>query len=296
MSEICQREKRQIARLKEVIGPDFYHLFSWHECIGERRVRVQIDYFEEFFNEETVDWVRRIPGPFRLILAAADFAEFRKKAAQIEEARPDVRVGFWPIVPGSYWISPFARRADIEATARDLENARPNDEVMFDLELPILTKSLFYKNLPGFFAKKRFIRGTMQELAGRGVHVSSAEYPPPGRFSSFLLRALGVSFSIPAVPYTRIVMYYTSMIPHGWIADGIQRQIRRDARRYGERFQAGVGPIAIGILGDEPVLPPADLENDLAFVRDAGVGTAVVFRLGGLNNDYMRVIESFAGK
>ncbi len=255
---------------------------------------MRIDYFEEFFGADTLEWIRRVPGPSRLILAAPNFVAFREMEKQIQNARADVTVAYWPIVPRSYWISPFSFCSDIESFVRDLESAGTGDAVMFDLELPILNKKLFLQNLPGFFAKKQIIRQTMQRLSARNVHVSSAEYPPPGRITSALLRFLGVSFSPMAIPYTRIVMYYTSMIPKGWISSNVRSQVRRDARRYGARFQAGVGPIALGILGDEPVLPPAELENDLAFLQDAGVGTAVVFRLGGLNEDYIRVIESFS--
>lgn len=255
---------------------------------------MQIDFFEEFVDERTLPLIQDLPKPTRIIIAAGTPAQYRLHARTIQEKTEGVSTAFWPILPGSYWISPFSDHADIVRLTGELAEMDPGEEVMYDLELPIMNKKLFLRNAPGFFRKKDAIRKSMKTLARRGIRVSSAEYPPPGRAAALLLRGLGVSFDPPGIPYTRIVMYYTSMIPDGWIRRAVDRQVLRDARRYGDLYQAGVGTIAPGILGDEPVLSPAGLEKDLAFLRDAGVQRAVVFRLGGMNDDYLMIVRAFS--
>ena len=55
----------------------------------------------------------------------------------------------------------------------------------------------------------------------------------------------------------------------------------------------GLGTIAIGVLGNEPILSPVDLEDDLKFFNGAGISRAVIFRLGGLTGEYLSIINKY---
>ena len=85
-------------------------------------------------------------------------------------------------------------------------------------------------------------------------------------------------------------MFYTSMIKNKTIKEKIKEHIARN-----HSFQVGLGTIARGILGDEPILSPKELEKDLDFLHRKKIKRAVIFRLGGLNKEYMKKIKIFTG-
>lgn len=72
-------------------------------------------------------------------------------------------------------------------------------------------------------------------------------------------------------------MAYTSMNPLLNI-----KKIRAD--------KIGIGCIAKGIYGNEKILSPEELERDLKILQKSGK-EVVIFRLGGLNKEYVRIIE-----
>ena len=60
-----------------------------------------------------------------------------------------------------------------------------------------------------------------------------------------------------------------------------------------DNYSISLGTIAIGILGNEPILLPKSLREDLEFVKKAGFNKIVIFRLEGLNKDYIKVLERY---
>ena len=54
-----------------------------------------------------------------------------------------------------------------------------------------------------------------------------------------------------------------------------------------------LGTIARGIFGNEPSLSLENLERDLEFVKKAGFNKIIIFRLGGLDNGHVRIIDKF---
>ncbi len=62
----------------------------------------------------------------------------------------------------------------------------------------------------------------------------------------------------------------------------------------GSFYEIGLGTIAEGIGGHEPKLVARDLEKDLAFIKSCGISTVTIFRLGGLDKDYLGIIDKFA--
>ena len=62
------------------------------------------------------------------------------------------------------------------------------------------------------------------------------------------------------------------------------------------QYSISLGTIAVGILGNEPILSPEKLEKDLEFVEKAGFKKVIIFRLGGLNKEYIKIIDKFQRK
>ncbi|RMF06261.1 hypothetical protein D6764_02590, partial [Candidatus Woesearchaeota archaeon] len=123
------------------------------------------------------------------------------------------------------------------------------------------------------------------------------EYPIANRRIQKKMEWLGVSYPQSKYKHKRIIMYYSSMIKNKKAREMIKKNIAEMAgeRENEEVLQAGLGTIAKGILGNEPVLKPQELDKDLSFCRENGIRTAVIFRLGGLNEGYMRIINKHWG-
>jgi hypothetical protein len=169
--------------------------------------------------------------------------------------------------------------------------------LLLDLELPLLAPKLFVRNALHFWGNKNKIREIMAR-AGNPWRIVTAEYPAHPLLQG-LWRLLGVSYSLKRYEHERIVMFYTSMLRNhgrwgGFLVRRFKRVIARRVRNLGPVFHVGLGTIAPGVWGDEPILSPESLEGDLDFCRDQGVATVVIFRAGGLNDNYLSVLRRFA--
>ena len=89
-------------------------------------------------------------------------------------------------------------------------------------------------------------------------------------------------------------MFYTSSFRSkglSFLVNKIKRDLEKIKNK--EKCLIGLGFIAKGILTTKSILSPEDLEKDLKSVKNAGFDKVVIFRLGGLDKDYMRVLERF---
>ena len=124
-----------------------------------------------------------------------------------------------------------------------------------------------------------------------GKKIVTAEYPIKGKFSQWILTFLSVSFSPKRYGNKKIVMYYTSMHKgYSWL---LLKQIKNLHRKYGKDLHVGLGTIATGILGDEPILKRENLERDLKTMKKIGISEVVIFRLGGLNKKYIKTLQNY---
>ena len=64
-------------------------------------------------------------------------------------------------------------------------------------------------------------------------------------------------------------------------------------KERGSQFVLGLGTIATGVQGNEPLLSKKSLKRDLTLAKNLGVREVVIFRLGGLNKKYKEVLEEF---
>lgn len=63
-----------------------------------------------------------------------------------------------------------------------------------------------------------------------------------------------------------------------------------------DKYLISLGTIATGILGNQPILPPKELKDDLHYVKSIGFKRVIIFRLGGLNKEYIKVINQFINR
>lgn len=258
---------------------------------------MRIDYFEEFPTAEDLARAGLIHGHSLVYLASHSLAEFNELSKALLAANPNLKAGYWPVLKESYWISPFANTHELQELKTQLAKVKDLD-VLLDLELPLLKSSLFFRNLFSYTKNKRIIREILLLGATGNVRFSTAEYPFAVGMFRWLFMLLGVSYNDKQYRHQRIVMYYSSMAKRVlppinmdircWLKQVLRREVKRN-----HSVAFGLGTLAVGVLGNEPILTPQELENDLAFCATCGVSRVVLFRLGGLTEDYIQIISKF---
>jgi hypothetical protein len=86
-----------------------------------------------------------------------------------------------------------------------------------------------------------------------------------------------------------IKMQYPSMAP---ISDkDYKNYIKKAKRKYKKDFILALGVIAKGIKRDEPILKPKQFDHYLNLSK--GIKEIIIYRLGGLNKDYLKAINKY---
>ena len=244
---------------------------------------MQISFFEEFPTKENLAKIKFINFPTKLYLAAPSLKEFQK--IQISSSQIIEKI-YWPILKRKegYWFSPFSQRKALKRTLQEVEKSKV--PILWDAELPTHTNPLLYLTQShNFFRNRNIIRNFIK---GR-KNVYTAEYFPSSKSAEILLEILGLSFY--SKTHTPIKMIYSSM--HDFGEKFMRREIKNAQGRYGKRVYIGLGTLTHGIRGDEPVISRKLLERDLKICKDLGIKEVIIFRLGGMNKEYQKVIEKF---
>ena len=113
----------------------------------------------------------------------------------------------------------------------------------------------------------------------------------------WLLESFGFSYDSARYSVKKIRMYYSSF-RRPLFGDTISQWLfRREAARcarFGEVL--GIGLIARGIYGDEPVYDYHVLKRELEIAQEEGVEEVVIFRLGGVDGEVRTGLEDFYNK
>jgi hypothetical protein len=258
---------------------------------------LRVDFFEEFpEKQKNLEKIKLIDFDCVVYLASKTLDEFLKYRKEISAVNKKVECAWWPLIKNSYWISSFSKYEDLEKLVFELKKYKFKTplKVLLDLELPLLKLKLFVKNLLDFRRNKKLIKSLFIDKS-LNIDIRTAEYPFTGKFFSFILGFFGVIYSVDKYPHKKIVMYYSSMIPKK-IHKITKKRIIKKSKIMKNKLQVAIGTIAIGILGNEPILKPKEFEKDLKFCSDNGIRDVVVFRLGGLDKKYLKIIKKFVDK
>lgn len=256
---------------------------------------MQINFFEEFPTENNLKKAKLINFLSTIYIAAKSLKEFKISKEKLNKINPNLEAGYWPILEKSYWISPFSYTYELKNLLKDIQENKLNGslKILIDLELPFLNKILFLKNLFSFYKNKKLIKKIFEDSSKLNIEILTAEYPIANKFSQMRLEWLGISYPIKKYPHKKITMLYSSMIKNKSTLDYIKNFIICKSKEYTQNFQVGLGTIAVGILGNEPILSPENLDKDLNFLKNNNIKTTVIFRLGGLNKEYLKVIQKY---
>ena len=240
---------------------------------------MQIDFYEEFPTKENLKKLKLVKYPVKLFVAVKSLEEFKKLEKQIKKIKKDIKIAYWPIIPNSYWISPFSNTKDLFELFGSLDKIQ--NEFLMDLEIP-LKKSMVIKNLFFFFKNKKLIKKFIEKKKNR---ITTAKFPIP--IISPLIKLLGLDYKIKT---EKSLMWYSSMR-----SKTMNKCIKNHLKNLKDKHQYSIslGTIAKGILETEPILSPKGLEKDLEFVKKVGFKKVIIFRLGGLNKNYIKIIDKF---
>lgn len=248
---------------------------------------MQISFFEEFPNKSNLSKLKFVTWTTKLYIGAKSVTEFKRIKASIKNKHVK-EVIYWPILEKKegYWISPFSRRKALLRIFGELDGLKI--PVMLDLELPTTQNPwLLITQKFNFFRNKKLIRKFIENYAG---DVYLAEYYPEGKWKEKVMKFLGLHYSAPKVKVIKMV--YHSL--HRFInQEFLEREFRRGVKEYGKNYLVALGTIAPGISGCEPKLSLSQLEEDLKIAEYVGIKEVIIFRLGGLDRKYLKVLNKF---
>ena len=165
------------------------------------------------------------------------------------------------------------------------------------------------------FGNQKKIMEFFKEHADYGIHLVTNEMPVKGFPTvppQFIQKFTGTSFDPKKYGNDEIIKglyssFYRSlgfkMIDQ--YADWLLRtQIRHGGKKYGKNFSTNLGCLAAGAMGNEPTLTPDQFHDDLRIVHDEATKgnhkenfkdpfRVYLFRLGGLNKEYVDCMKDF---
>lgn len=242
---------------------------------------MKIEFYEEFPSKENLKKLNLIKFPTKIFIAANSIKDFKKYEKIAKSYKKDIEVAYWPIIKNSYWISPFSNLKDLEELFKELNSIK--NSLLIDLELPLSKNwKLYIKNLWHFRKNKKLIKEFLEENKSR---ITTAEYP--FTIISSLTKFMGLNYKI---NYERSIMWYSSMMKKS-----LNKIIKSNLSKIKNKsnYSVSLGTIAIGILGNEQILPAQNLEKDLEFIKKVGFKKVVIFRLGGINKNYIKILNKF---
>jgi len=242
---------------------------------------MKIEFYEEFPNKENLKKLKLIKFPTKIFIAAKSIKEFQEFEKIAKSYKKDIEIAYWPIVKNSYWISPFSNTKDLLELFSELNKIK--NPVLIDLELPRKTrKDLYLRNVFYLRKNKKLIRKFLEENKSR---TTTAEYIRSPLKKS--MRFCGVDFDVGT---EKSLMHYTSRKPKEKII--YERKLLNSIKNKNQ-FSISLGLLAKGVSQSKKVLSPENLEKDLKFVQKAGFKKVVIFRLEGLNKNYMKVLARY---
>jgi len=245
-----------------------------------------ISFFEEFPTKENLAKIKYVKSPTKLYIAAHVLKEFQNIHVPSRKVKEKI---YWPILKKKegYWFSPFSKRKAVRRVLEELKGK--NIPVMIDAELPTHPNPFLYLTQFPFFIKNRKY---ICSFVSQHKKVYTAEYFPSSKYSEKILQILGLSFT--AKHHFPIKMMHSSM--HDFGKGFIRKEIRQAQIRFGKRLRIGLGTLTHGIRGDEPAISSELLERDLGICQELGIEEIILFRLGGMNEEYQKIIEKFIPK
>lgn len=238
---------------------------------------MKVYFFEEYPTKKNLDKLDLVDFNTKLFIADYSIEGFKAITKQIKNNFVKESI-YWPLlnIKEGYWFSAFSKRKAMLRSFNELNNTKI--KIMLDLELPMLTKKLFFTQFFKSFKNKKYILGFIKKYYRR---IYTGEY-------FFDSKKFGLSIN---EGQKVIKMMYSSMLKVN--NKEKRKKLIKLKEKYGKNLLIGLGCIGVGVLGNEKQITIEELERDFKLCRDLGIQEVVIFRLGGLNKEYLKVIKKF---
>lgn len=242
---------------------------------------MKISFFEEYPTKENLAKLSLIRFNAKIFIAAKSLEEFNR----INLPKRFEKV-YWPVLSESegYWLSPWAKAKAVKRIFSELHGK--HIPVMLDLEFPrrkYLIISQIFSAVQGY----RLVRNFIKSYKGK---IYTSEYMFDSGILNRLLFLSGLSFSPALFGSHMIKMLYSSM--HNFSESFMRSEMETGVKKYGQKFAVALGVTAIGQRHSEPIITAERLEKDITLCKRIGISEVIIFRLGGINREYMNAIRS----
>ena len=257
---------------------------------------MRIDFFEEFPSEENFSKAELIKFSSTIYIAASSLGEFFQYKDMLYDINPILEAGYWPILNESYWISPFSHTYELENLLNDLQKNSQNEELKVLLDLELQGKKYIKRNIGSlsFYKNKQLIKQLFLKADEYNIELYTGEYPSRHILDEILWNLFGITYPIQKFPHKKMIMFYSSGLdckPH--LKNSIARYLILQHNKYGDSIQAALGCIDVGRSEEGLLISPGTLDTDLSFMYKNGIRNVTIFRLRGLDSDYINVIEKY---
>ncbi len=257
---------------------------------------MRINFFEEYPTEENMAKLNLIGWSSTILIAAPSLKEFEDIRTKYSNQYPLITFGWWPTIAGSYWVSGLSNSEDLKRLFIELTSKIHDKElpVLIDLELPI-KKYLYFKNIFNVGRNKKIISKFFTEASQYNLKIYTAEYPAFNSLMHKFWQLLGISPSF-KFKHIKLPMCYSSMGVK-YFGEKIWSLVKKFERKFSMknpgRVGFGLGTIAIGVLGNEPILEIEKFKTDMIWAKQSGVSEVFIFRLGGMNKQHQTILSDF---
>ncbi|MBL7051613.1 MAG: hypothetical protein ISS01_00830 [Nanoarchaeota archaeon] len=251
-----------------------------------------ISFYEEFPKKSNLDKIKLITFPTKLFIAASTLNEFQDLEKKINQDYPQQKkyikeIAYWPILKKKegYWFSAFTQRKALKRTIKELEGK--DVPLMWDAELPTHQNFfLYFTQFFNFLSNRKLINKFIK--SHKKVYV--AEYFFVNNWMSPLFRLLCLNFP-PSYNISPMRMAYSSLHDFGNYL--MEKEITKGKEEFGDNFIMGYGTLCVGILGWEKPISLELLKRDLDLAQKHNLKEVTLFRLGGLNKEYLKLIKNY---
>jgi hypothetical protein len=252
---------------------------------------MRIDFFESNPTDENLSKASLIDFSSTIYLRSSSLEEFKLLEEKLHEINPDLEVAYFPFLEKTRFISPFSYTCELENLIQDLQKNKQNKtlKVLLNLELPT-DKRLCVKNLFSFHKNKKLIEQIFERAEEFNITIVTAETTKPIWFNTLF----GISYPLDKYPHEKIVMFFSSAYLVNFMRIIAKMRTIHKIKVYEPDLQ-----ICAGIIGrpdapgaeNYPLITAENLDKDLSFLEKNGIKTAVIYKLGGLNESYLTVIK-----
>lgn len=253
---------------------------------------MQISFFEEYPTDDSLSKLKLIPFKTNLYIASHSTSEFLILKKEIKTKYKNVeKIIYWPILKVSegYWMSAFSKTKAIKRILKELKDSTKNFSVLWDAELPLLNKKLFITEIFHFFENRKII---FNAINNQNIYhpIIVTAFPKNG-INKFISNLACASFSSGNFHY--IDMLYSSLLKIDDKKKYLLDNIRKSKNKFKE-YSVALGLIGRGIEDSTtPLISYNDLWEDLKIAKEERVKEAILYRLGGLNKQYLDILRKF---